>query len=43
MRVLLIEDESSVAQSIELMLKPQGFHVTAADLGARGIDLGKLA
>jgi two-component system cell cycle response regulator CtrA len=24
------------------MLKPLGFHVTAADLGARGIDLGKL-
>ena len=42
MRVLLIEDESSVAQSIELMLKPQGFHVTTADLGERGIDLGPL-
>jgi two-component system, cell cycle response regulator CtrA len=42
MRVLLIEDESSVARSIELMLRPQGFDVTTTDLGERGIDLGRL-
>jgi two-component system, cell cycle response regulator CtrA len=40
MRVLLIEDDSSTAQSIELMLK--GFNVYTTDLGEEGVDLGKL-
>jgi two-component system cell cycle response regulator CtrA len=40
MRVLLIEDDASTAQSIELMLK--GFNVYTADLGEEGVDLGKL-
>jgi two-component system, cell cycle response regulator CtrA len=40
MRVLLIEDEASTAQSIELMLK--GFNVYTTDLGEEGVDLGKL-
>jgi two-component system cell cycle response regulator CtrA len=42
MRVLLIEDDSATAQSIELMLKSQGFNVYTTDLGEEGIDLGKL-
>src|SRR4029077_5287698 len=42
MRVLLIEDDSSVAQSIELMLKSESFNVYTTDLGEEGIDLGKV-
>ena len=42
MRVLLIEDDSAVAQSIELMLKSESFNVYATDLGEEGVDLGKL-
>src|SRR6266478_2438245 len=33
MRVLLIEDDSAVAQSIELMLKSESFNVYTTDLG----------
>jgi two-component system, cell cycle response regulator CtrA len=42
MRVLLIEDDSATAQSIELMLKSEGFNVYTTDLGEEGLDLGKL-
>jgi two-component system cell cycle response regulator CtrA len=42
MRVLLIEDDSATARSIELMLKSAGFNVYTTDLGEDGIDLGKL-
>ena len=42
MRVLLIEDETTVAQSIELMLKSESFNTYTTDLGEEGIDLGKL-
>ena len=42
MRVLLIEDDSAVAQSIELMLKSESFNVYTTDLGEEGVDLGKL-
>ena len=42
MRVLLIEDDSATAQSIELMLQSEGFNVFATDLGEEGVDLGKL-
>ena len=42
MRVLLIEDDSATAQSIELMLKSDGFNVYTANLGEEGVDLGKL-
>ena len=41
MRVLLIEDDASTAQSIKLMLKSESFNVYATDLGEEGIDLGK--
>ena len=42
MRVLLIEDDRATAQSIELMLKCEGFDVYTTDFGKEGVDLGKL-
>ena len=42
MRVLLIEDDSATAQSIELMLNSERFNVYTTNLGEEGIDLGKL-
>src|SRR5436190_17533153 len=42
MRVLLIEDDPAVTQSVELMLKSESFNVYTTDLGAEGLDLGKL-
>src|SRR3974390_2131184 len=42
MRVLLMEDDSGIAQSIEQMLKVESFSVHTAQLGQEGIDLGKL-
>jgi two-component system cell cycle response regulator CtrA len=42
MRVLLIEDDPAVAQSIELMLKSESFNLYTTDLGEEGVDLGKL-
>ena len=42
MRALLIEDDSAVANSIELMLKSAGLNLYKTDLGEEGIDLGKI-
>ena len=42
MRVLLVEDDSATAQSVELMLKFESFNVYTTDLGEEGIDLGKI-
>lgn len=42
MRVLLIEDDSATAQSIELMLLSGSFNVYTTNLGEEGIDLGKI-
>jgi len=42
MRVLLIEDDRSVAKSIEMMLKVENFSVYTTDMGEEGIDLGKV-
>ncbi|MBW7836311.1 MAG: response regulator transcription factor [Sphingomonadales bacterium] len=42
MRVLQIEDDSTTARSIELMLTGDGFNVYTTDLGEEGLDLGKL-
>jgi two-component system cell cycle response regulator CtrA len=42
MRVLLIEDDSGTAKSIELMLKTEGLNVYTTDLGEEGVDLGKV-
>ena len=42
MRVLLIEDDSATARSVELMLKSESFNVYLTDLGEEGVDLAKL-
>ena len=42
MRILLVEDDSATALSIELMLKSESFNVYTTDLGEEGIDLGKI-
>ena len=42
MRVLLIEDDSVMARSIELMLRSESFIVYTTDVGEEGVDLGKL-
>ncbi len=42
MRLLLIEDDSATAKSIELMLQSEGFTVYTTDLGEEGADLGKI-
>jgi two-component system cell cycle response regulator CtrA len=42
MRVLLIEDDSCTARSIELMLTSESFNVYTTDLGEEGVNVGKL-
>src|SRR5262245_1722958 len=42
MRVLLIEDDSATAQSIELMLQSEGFNVYITESGEEGVDIGKI-
>jgi two-component system cell cycle response regulator CtrA len=42
MRVLLIEDDPSIAQAVEAMLRQEGLDVSTTDLGEEGIDLGTL-
>ena len=42
MRVLLVEDDAGVAQSIELMLKGEEINVYRTDLGEEGVDLAKI-
>jgi two-component system cell cycle response regulator CtrA len=42
MRVLLVEDDTTTAKSIELMLKSEGFVVDATNLGEDGLEIGKL-
>lgn len=42
MRVLLIEDDRTMAESIELMLKDSGFNVYITEYGEEGMELGKL-
>jgi two-component system, cell cycle response regulator CtrA len=42
MRILLVEDDSAIAQSIELMLKSENFNVYVTEFGEQGIDRGKL-
>jgi len=42
MRVLLVEDDPTTAQSIEMMLKSEGMVVDATDLGEDGLEIGKL-
>ncbi len=42
MRVLLVEDDPSTAESIQLMLKSANMVVDATDLGEDGLEIGKL-
>jgi two-component system cell cycle response regulator CtrA len=42
MRVLLIEDDHAISQSIELMLNAEGFNVYTTDQGEEGAELGRL-
>jgi two-component system cell cycle response regulator CtrA len=42
MRILLIERDSAIAGSVELMLKSERFNVYTTDLGEEGEDLAKL-
>jgi two-component system cell cycle response regulator CtrA len=42
MNVLLIEDDSATAKSIELMLLSEGFMVFATGMGEEGVDLGRV-
>jgi DNA-binding response OmpR family regulator len=41
-RVLIVEDDSSVAQSLELMLKSEGFNPYSTDLGHEAVELAKI-
>ena len=42
MRVLLVEDDTATAKSIDLMLQSEGFVVDTTDLGEDGLEIGKL-
>ncbi len=42
MRVLLVEDDSATAQSIEMMLRSEGYICDTTDMGEDGLEIGKL-
>jgi two-component system cell cycle response regulator CtrA len=42
MRVLIVEDDSHTAKSIELMLRSENYIVDSTDLGEDGLEIGKL-
>jgi two-component system, cell cycle response regulator CtrA len=42
MHVLLIEDDTSTARTIELMLKSEGFNIHITGTGGEGVDMSKL-
>jgi two-component system cell cycle response regulator CtrA len=42
MRILLVEDDASLAKSIELMLKAEGFIVDTTEFGEDGLEIGKI-
>ncbi len=42
MRILLVEDDSSTAKTVELSLRAEGFVVDTTDLGEDGLEIGKL-
>ncbi len=42
MRVLLVEDDSATSQSIEMMLRSEGYVCDSTDLGEDGLEIGKI-
>ena len=42
MRVLLVEDDSAMAQSIETMLRSESYICDTTDMGEDGLEIGKL-
>jgi len=42
MRILLIEDDSSTARSIEMMLRSESYVCDTTDVGEDGLEIGKL-
>ncbi|MFM2041642.1 MAG: cell cycle transcriptional regulator CtrA [Pseudomonadota bacterium] len=42
MRLLLVEDDKSMAKSIQLMLGTEGYVVDMTDLGEDGLEIGKI-
>jgi len=42
MRVLLVEDDSSTAKTVEIALRAEGFVVDTTDMGEDGIEIGRL-
>lgn len=42
MRVLLVEDDKAVSDSIQLMLKTENFVVDCTELGEDGLEIGKI-
>jgi two-component system cell cycle response regulator CtrA len=42
MRVLLVEDDTATAKSVEMMLKAEGYVCDCTDLGEDGLEIGKI-
>ncbi|MCG8358011.1 MAG: response regulator transcription factor [Kiloniellales bacterium] len=42
MRVLLVEDDTATSQSIEMMLRSEGYVCDTTDMGEDGLEIGKL-
>jgi two-component system cell cycle response regulator CtrA len=42
MRVLLVEDDSALAKSVQMMLASEGYVCDTTDLGEDGLEIGKL-
>lgn len=42
MRVLLVEDDDTIARSIEMMLNSEGYVTDKTDMGEEGLEIGKL-
>jgi two-component system cell cycle response regulator CtrA len=42
MRLLLVEDDAATAQSIEMMLRSEGYVCDVTDMGEDGLEIGKL-